>query len=71
MPQIMGKHSGQLYTCRCAKALHLCPDLAPAHRLSASGEKNLTRGIFLLSGVVQQLPAELAGQKDRADLPLQ
>ena len=71
VPQIVGEHLGGLHPRRPAQALHLRPDLGPGQTFSASGEKNLPGGDFLLLGVLQQLAAEFAGNEDGADLALQ
>ena len=71
MPEIMGKYLGGLHIGFLTEPLHLSPDLASPHGLSASGEKNLARGDFLLFRVFQQPPAQLSRQQDGADLALQ
>ena len=71
MPEIMGKYLGGLHIGFLAEPLHLRPELASPHGLSAFGEENLTRGNFLLFRVFQQPPAQLSRQQDGADLSLQ
>ena len=71
MPQIVGKYFGRVYTRRLANTLHLRPDLTAVHGLSASGEKDLAGGDFLLSGVFQQLFTQLSRQQNRANFTLQ
>ena len=71
MPQIMRKHLGRVYTRRFANTLHFRPDLTAAHRFSASGEKDLAGGDFLLSGVFQQPFTQLSRQQNRANFALQ
>ena len=66
----MGEYFGRVYTRRLANTLHLRPDLTAAHGPSASGEKNLARGDFLLSGVFQQLFTQLSRQQNRANFAL-
>ena len=69
MPEIMGKYLGGLHIGFLAEPLHLRPDLASPHGLSAFGEENLTRGNFLLFRVFQQPPAQLSRQQDGAIFP--
>lgn len=69
--EIMGEDLGGFHSGFLAKPLHLRPDLASPHGLSASGEKNLARGDFLLFRVFQHPPAQLSRQQDGADLSLQ
>ena len=71
VPQIVGEYFGRVYTRRLANTLHLRPDLTAVHGLSASGEKDLAGGDFLLSGVFQQLFTQLSRQQNRANFTLQ
>ena len=71
VPQIVGKYLRGIHARRFANTLHLRPDLTAAHRLSASGEKDLAGDDFLLSGVFQQLFTQLSRQQNRANFALQ
>ena len=71
VPQVVGKDLGGLHPGPGAQRLHLRPDLPAGKAAAASGEKDLAGGGLLLPGVLQQLPAQLAGQQDGADLALQ
>ena len=61
MPQIVREHFARLHPRRPAQPLELKPHLPPSDRPSAFGEKDLTGGGFLLSGVLHQLAAQLGG----------
>ena len=54
-----------------AESFHLRPNLLPRQGFAASGEKNLARGDFVLSGVLQQFLAEFSGNQDGAHLTFQ
>ena len=71
VPQIVGEHFGGLHARPTAEGLHLCPDLLAEQVLSASGEKDLPGGGFVFSGILQQLPAQSAGNENGTDLALQ
>lgn len=49
----------------------MLPDPLSGECFAAFGEENLTGGDFVFFGELEQLPAQLSGQEDRADLPLQ
>ena len=70
MPEIMGKYLGGLHIGFLTEPLHLRPDLASPHGLSASGEKNLAGGDFLFPGVLQQPTAQSVRKKNSPDLAL-
>ena len=40
LPKIMREHFGGIHTCRCAKPLHLCPDVTAVHRFSVLRNEN-------------------------------
>lgn len=69
--QVMGEHPGRLHPHPLAERFHLRPNLLAAHAFSASGDKDLTRGDFLFSGIFQELAAQLGGQEDNPNLALQ
>ena len=71
MPEVVRKDFRAFHPGFFAQHFHLPPDLAAGDRLSASGEKNLSGGGFLLPGVFQQLPAELGREEDGADFAFQ
>jgi len=71
MAEIVREYLRGFYAGFWAKALHLRPDLTAPYRSSASGEKYLAGGDFLLSGVFQQLSAEFSRQKNGANLSFQ
>ena len=71
MAQVVREDLGGGHPGSEAQALHLRPDLPPGQRLAAFGEEDLAGSGFLLSGVLEQLAAQLAGEEDGADLALE
>lgn len=71
VPQIVRKDLRAFHARLLAQRFHLTPNLASGNGLSASGEENFSRGGVVLSGILQQLSAELGREQDRADLPFQ
>ena len=69
--EIVRENLPRLHAGLFADGLHLRPNLLARQRTTASGEKHLTGGDFLFSGVFEELPAELAGDEDGADFALQ
>ena len=71
VPQVMGEHLAGGHPGRLAEPFHLRPDLPSGQTFSASGEKDLAGGGFLLPGVLFQLPAQLAREQDGTQLSFQ
>ena len=55
--QIMGKYLVRFHTSLTAQPLQLRPYLFPRNSVTALGEKDLTEGDFLLSGVFEEFSA--------------
>ncbi len=68
VPQIVRKDLGRCNPRLFAERLHLRPYLAAAHPFSVSGEEYLSGDDFSFSSVFFQLPAELSGKQDGANL---
>lgn len=71
MPQVMREDFSRRDAGRKAQRLHLLPNPFARHWTSASGAKHRTGGDFFARGVRHQFAAELSGQQNRADFPLQ
>ena len=69
MPQVVGENFPFGDPGFLAEGLHFRPDLFSGKVFAAFGEEDPAGSVFLLFGVLQELPAELLGQKDRTDLP--
>ena len=71
MTQIVGVDLSRVYPRFFAHGLHLRPDLPAGQGLAFGREEQRPGGDLLLSGVFEKLPAQLAGEHDDPDLPLE
>ena len=70
MAQVVGEDLGGLHACFFCQCLQVRPDLKPRQRIPGAVPEDRTGLQVLGADIVPQPGAQLAGQENRADLPL-